>query len=82
MGLDTGGGRMPESLTPVQAADLARRALRWMMEHRVYYCPRQRTLLEPVSLTGRQPITLPPPDVAVYLFELTREIELEAEHAS
>lgn len=66
---------------PVADALLARRALRWVLEHRVYYDERHRTLLEPVALVGRTPLCLPPPDVALYLFELSREIELQAEHA-
>jgi hypothetical protein len=61
--------------------DLARRALKWMMEHKVYYDPRHRELLEPTSLVGRRPVSMPPDDIAVYLFELTREVDLEAEHA-
>lgn len=61
--------------------DVARRALKWMMEHRVYYDPRHRTLLEPVSLVGRHPLAQPPEDVALYLFEVVREVELDAEHA-
>lgn len=57
--------------------DVARGSLKWMMEHRVYYDPRRRTLLEPVALEGRQSFAKPPDDVALYLFELVREIQLE-----
>lgn len=62
-------------------AAVARRALKWMMEHKVYYDARHRALLEPTSLVGRTPCSLPPDDIAVYLFDLTREVDLEAEHA-
>lgn len=75
-------GQTPaQRLDPAAEADLARRALRWVMEHKVYYDPRHRALLEPVSFVGRIPLCQPPPDIAVYLFEMTREVDLEAEHA-
>lgn len=72
---------MSEKLSAVAEADLARRALKWMMEHKVYYDARHGQLLEPVSLVGRTPLCMPAADIALYLFELTREVELEAEHA-
>jgi hypothetical protein len=62
--------------------DLARRALRWMLEHRVYWDGRSAQLLEPVSLVGRRPFTLPPAEIEVYILALVREVDLEAEHAS
>jgi hypothetical protein len=62
--------------------ELARRALKWMMEHKVYYDPRHRTLLEPTSMVGRRPLAQPADDIALYLFEVVLEVDLEAEHAS
>lgn len=62
--------------------DLARRALKWMLEHRVYFDERHQELLQPVSLVGIRPLTLPPDDVMVFILALVRENDLEAESAS
>lgn len=86
MGLESGAAMSDIIVTPetgqrLKDGDLARRALKWMMEHRVYYDPRHQALLEPVSFVGRAPLCLPAEDIALYLFELSREVDLEAEHA-
>jgi hypothetical protein len=86
MGLETGrnrmsAGRIVDPSKKWQAeAILARKALKWIMEHKVYYDPRHRELLQPVSLVGRRPLSMPPEDVAVYLFDLSSEVDLQAEH--
>lgn len=87
MGLDPGALGMSDALiTPeltqrLADGEIARRALKWMLEHRVYYDPRHGRLLQPVSFVGRAPLCLPEGDIALYLFELSREVDLEAEHA-
>jgi hypothetical protein len=62
--------------------DLARRALKWILEHRVYWDRRFEGLMEPVSLAGRQPFTQPPDEVMIFILALVREVDLEAESAS
>jgi hypothetical protein len=65
-----------------QDGDVARRAIKWMMEHWAYYDPRSKTMMQ-VSSLQRTPITArPAEDIALLLFEVSREVELEAEHAS
>lgn len=87
MGLDPGALGMsdaivtPELTQRLADGEIARRALKWMMEHRIYWDQRYQRLLQPVSLVGQTPFILPPADVALYLFELSREVDLEAEHA-
>jgi hypothetical protein len=61
--------------------DTARRALRWMLEHRVYYDLRVGQLLEPETLHGRRPLALPPDDILLFIHQLQVEIDLEAEQA-
>lgn len=61
--------------------DLARRALKWMIEHRVYWDGRSEQLLEPLALNGRRPFIEPPADLEVYILALVMEVDLEAEHA-
>jgi hypothetical protein len=86
MGLETGGNRMSAGRVVDQSkkwkgeAALARKALKWMMEHKVYYDPRHRELMQPDGLAGRRPFAMPPEDVAVYLFDLSHEVDLQAEH--
>lgn len=86
MGLETGRNRMSAGRIVDQSkkwkteAQLARKALKWIMEHKVYYDPRIRELLQPSSLKGCRPVCMPPDDVACYLFDLTTEVDLEAEH--
>lgn len=62
--------------------DLARKTLKWMIEHKVYWDGRSQALLAPVSLVGRLPFIEPPTDVQVYLHSLVREIDLDAESAT
>lgn len=61
--------------------DLARRALKWMLEHRVYWDRRHNRLLEPVSVVGRAPFIMPPEDLQIFILSLVREVELGAESA-
>lgn len=61
---------------------LARRALRWVMEHRVYWSPRLQSLVEPTGIASAFPTTRPPADIEVFITALAREIDLEAESAS
>lgn len=62
--------------------DLARRSLKWMIEHKVYWDGRSCALLHPVSLVGCRPLTQPPDDVQVYIHSLVREVDLGAESAT
>jgi hypothetical protein len=61
--------------------ELAKRALKWMLEHKVYWDARQRHLLEPVSLAGRTPLCRPPADLDAFIHGLALEVRLEAESA-
>lgn len=60
--------------------ELAKRALKWMIEHKVYWEAREERLLHPVSLEGRRPLTAPPPEVLAYLHQVVLEAALDAEH--
>lgn len=62
--------------------DLARRALRWMLEHRVYWDHRSLTLRIPGGMHGGTPFVEAPADIQIFLLSLMREIDLDAEHAS
>lgn len=61
--------------------DLARRTLKWMLEHKVYWDWRVQQLQVPGSMHGRAPFIEVPADIAVFIQSLAREIDLEAEHA-
>jgi hypothetical protein len=61
---------------------LAKRALRWMIEHRVYWDERHQRLLMPVSFVGRQPLCEPTLDILAFIHGVAREADLDAEHAS
>jgi hypothetical protein len=62
--------------------DVARRALKWMLEHRVYWDGRSDMLLTPATLSGRRPLCQPPDDIAIFILSLAVEVDLEAESAS
>lgn len=55
---------------------LAHRCLRWIVDHRVYWCRRQQALVE-VS-TGRPSFCEPPLDILAYMHGVGREADLEA----
>lgn len=61
--------------------DVARRALKWMIEHRVYWDRRLDTLITSTGLRGERPVTQPPDDILIFILSLTRELDLEAESA-
>lgn len=61
--------------------DLARRALKWMLEHKVYWDWRVQQLQVPGSQHGRAPFIDLPEDLHVYIVSLAREVDLEAESA-
>lgn len=57
--------------------EVARRALRWMLEHRVWWSPATQSLRQ-----GNGDLcVMPPDDVHVFIQQLAVEISLEAEHA-
>lgn len=58
---------------------LAHRALRWLIEHRVYWCRRQQALVDVSS--HRPPLCEPPVEVLAYIHGVGREADLEAVHA-
>lgn len=62
--------------------DLARRAIKWLMEHRAYYDQAKRTMMQAASTGNVRVLASPPEDIAMLLFEMSREVELQAEHAS
>ena len=66
----------------IEERELAHRALKWLLAHRVYWDRRTERLLEPwVGGVGRVPTCLPPDDILVLVLTLAREIELDAEQA-
>lgn len=58
--------------------DLARRTLKWLIEHRAYWDLRTDTLKMATSLKDAPPPAQPSPDILIFLLTLTREIDLEA----
>jgi hypothetical protein len=56
---------------------LAQRALKWMLEHRVYWDRRNSRLLEPANLGGNAPLAEPPIEVLAYIHGLARQSEIE-----
>lgn len=63
--------------------DLARRALKWILEHRVYWESRGQCLCHPGGWgnLGTKPLCEPPDDLMIFILALVREIDLDAEHA-
>lgn len=60
---------------------LAKRALRWMVEHQVMWSWRMDSLVRPVSM-ATTPLTAGPPlEVLAFIHAVAREADLEAEHA-
>jgi len=58
---------------------IAKKALRWMLEHKAYWDWRSGGLVQSVSLKT-QPLTAEPPlEVLAFIHGLAREIDLEAE---
>lgn len=60
---------------------LAKKALRWMIEHRVYWDARHQRLLMPVSFVGRDPLCEPTLEVLAFIHGVARETDGDAEHA-
>lgn len=58
--------------------EVARRALKWLLEHRAYWSPGSQSLR---SAHGGDLCAAPPADIHVFIVQLAREISLDAEHA-
>jgi len=58
---------------------LAKKALRWMIEHRVYWDERHQRLLMPVSFVGRAPLCEPSFEILAFIHGVARETDLDAE---
>lgn len=87
MGLETGASDMsdaivtPETIRRLKDGEIARRALKWMMEHRCFYDSRMKSLRQGLTFGSSAPLPQPEGEIALYLFELSREVDLEAGHA-
>ena len=60
---------------------LAKRALRWMIEHQVMWSHRQQSLVRPLSMKTVGLTAEPSVEILAFIHGLAREIDLEAESA-
>ncbi len=86
---------MPDDTQPISPADLpstainqviaeyqlAKKALRWMLEHQVLWSWRMDGLVRPVSMATTPLTAEPSVEILAFIHGLAREIELDAESA-
>lgn len=61
--------------------EVAKKALRWVVEHQVCWSWRLQALVRPITMK-MEPLTAEPSiEILAYIHGLAREIDLEAEHA-
>jgi hypothetical protein len=61
--------------------ELAKKALKWMVEHKVYWDWRTHTLVQPLSMKAQVPEAQPSIEILAFIHGVAREIDLEAEVA-